>query len=152
MPERSQTLDHVGVNVPDLDQAVQFLQEAFAAQVVFRFDDITDPTGAAPGRLGALADASFSLAMLEIGGGRVELLSWRSARMDSGLPAADARGGMHLGISVPDIEAALDALRPRPDVEVIGEPVTFTHGATAGLTNAFARTSWGLLVELLQWP
>lgn len=152
MAEGAWSLDHVGVNVPDLDEAVEFLQDAFGARVVFRFDDIADPTGAAPRRLGALADASFSLAMVEIDGGRVELLSWRSARMEPGLPQADARGGVHLGISVPDLVAALEVLRARPDVTVLGEPVTFADGATAGLTNAFVRHSGGLLVELLQWP
>jgi catechol 2,3-dioxygenase-like lactoylglutathione lyase family enzyme len=145
-------LDHVGINVPDLDVAVDFLTGAFGASVLFRFDDIADATGAALRRLGAHPDAAFSLAMLEVGGARVELLSWRSPRTDGSIPVADAPGGMHLGISVPDIAESLEALRARPDVEVIGEPVTFDSGATAGLTNAFALTSWGLLIELLQWP
>lgn len=145
-------LDHVGISVPDLDVAVDFLAGAFGATVVFRFDGIADTTGAALRRLGADPDASFSLAMLEIGGGHVELLSWRSSRTDGSIPVVDAPGGMHLGISVTDIAKSLEALRDRPDVEVIGEPVTFDSGATAGLTNAFAVTSWGLLIELLQWP
>jgi catechol 2,3-dioxygenase-like lactoylglutathione lyase family enzyme len=152
MADVTGTLDHVGVNVPDLDVAVQFFQDAFGARLIFRFDGIHDPTGVAPGRLGALPDASFSLAMLEIGSARVELLSWRSARMTGGLPVADAPGGTHIGLAVQDIGSALEALRSRPDVFVVGEPVTFDSGATVGLTNAFARTSWGLLIELLQWP
>lgn len=152
MPSAPVALDHVGISVPDLDVAVDFLAEAFGASVLFRFDDIVDATGAVPRRLGAHPDASFSLVMLEIGSARVELLSWTSPRTDGSIPVVDAPGGVHLGISVPDIQQSLERLRDRPDTDVIGEPVTFDSGSTAGLTNAFALTSWGLLIELLQWP
>lgn len=152
MPEPRPGLHHVGIHVPHLDVAIDFLVDEFGARLEFRIDDIADPTGAAPARLGALPDAQFSLAMLEIGAGRVELLAWRSARNGGEAPAPDAPGGSHFAITVADLEATLESLRRREDVTVLGERVVFDSGPTRGLSNAFVRTSWGLLVELLHWP
>lgn len=144
-------LDHVGLVVPDLDQAVAFFSEVFGARLVFRMDRFIDPTGAASRRLGAKPGSGFALAMLAWGDHELELLQWWPAGEARG-SEPDAVGTAHVAVGVPDVSAALDVLRSVPGVEIIGEPVTFTEGPTPGLTNAFARAPWGLLIELMQWP
>ena len=47
--------------------------------------------------------------------------------------------------------ATVERLRVAPDVELLGQPVTFDAGPTPGLTNAFLRTGWGVLLELVDW-
>ena len=144
-------LDHVGLSVRDLDEAVDFFVRHFNARVAFRMEP--PPPGRASGadRLGVVADASFSLAMLELGGGRLELLQWWSGRSSGAPPEADEPGGSHVAVEVEDVASSLDALRQTEGIEVVGEPFTFAGGPTPGLTNAFVRAPWGTLVELVNW-
>ncbi|MFI0366551.1 VOC family protein [Actinomadura sp. 1N219] len=141
------TLDHVGMSVPDLDAAVAFLTVHFAAREVFRLPRVDGGAG----RLGAPDDAAFTLAMLDIGGARVELIQWWSPEATGMPPRADLPGGTHLGIEVDDLAGALAALAAVPGVGVVGRPVTFEDGPTPGMSNAFITTPWGALIELLSW-
>lgn len=144
-------VDHTGVTVTDLDAAVDFFVTWFGAEVVFRLERVDDPTGRAPARLGAPRDASFALAMLALGPARLELLQWWTPR-DPVRPAGPhAPGAAHVAIRVSDVAEALRRLAGAPGVEVVGGPVTFDSGPTPGLTNAFVRTSFGLLLELVDW-
>lgn len=153
----SARLDHAGVNVPDVDAAVAFLAAAFDAEVVFRMGPFGDPSGAAMRRIGAGGPELLEIAMLRIGDGCVELLGWSGPTrqptwpapgdLDSAAPLAG-----HLSVEVADVAGTLERLGAMPGVLVLGGPVTFTEGPTPGLTNAFVRTPWGLLVELVSWP
>jgi catechol 2,3-dioxygenase-like lactoylglutathione lyase family enzyme len=144
-------LDHVGLNVPDLDQAVTFFTEAFGATTVFRLGRTSDPEGGSMERLGAPREAAFELAMLELGSGRLELLRWWSVDQADREPRSSDVGACHVSVLVSDVTAAVEGLRTREGVRVLGEPVTFDAGATPGLTNAFVTTPWGALIELVNW-
>jgi catechol 2,3-dioxygenase-like lactoylglutathione lyase family enzyme len=144
-------LDHVGLNVPDLDQAVEFFTRRLGADVVFRLERFADPDGGSLTRLGAPATASLELAMLALGAGRLELLHWEDGSPTTAPPGAADTGGSHVAVEVADVGSALADLRAVPGVRVLGEPVTFTAGPTPGLTNAFATTPWGALLELVSW-
>jgi catechol 2,3-dioxygenase-like lactoylglutathione lyase family enzyme len=152
-------LDHVGFFVPDLGQAVGFFVDNFGARQLFRLER---PRGAGGGaaaadlstgseRLAAEAGAEFALAMLEVGNGRLELLQWWTGRAPGQVPEADQAGGAHIAVEVGDVRAELDRLRQVDGVSVVGEPVDFSAGPTPGLTNAFLRAPWGLLIELVRW-
>jgi catechol 2,3-dioxygenase-like lactoylglutathione lyase family enzyme len=143
--------DHVGMSVPDLDTAVDFFVRGFGARPQFRMDRPTDDAVMGAERLGLASHVQFALAMLELGGSRIELLQWWPARGSSTPPDADLAGGSHVALDVADVAAALKVLRSFEGVEVVGEPVTFAPGATPGLTNAFVRTPWGALIELVTW-
>lgn len=144
-------LDHVGLNVPDLDEAIDFFASQFNARVKFRLGPVSDPDGGSMERLGADRMAQFELAMLEIGAGRLELLRWW-VRPDHEAPFSGSDvGSSHVAIAVSDVSVALARLRDTEGVRVIGEPVTFTSGATPGLTNAFVTSPWGSLIELVDW-
>ncbi|WP_427015656.1 VOC family protein [Pseudarthrobacter sp. P1] len=144
-------LDHVGLCVPDLEQATAFFVEAFGATVVFRLDRIRDPEGGSMQRIGANRAAEFEAVMLEMAGGRLELLQWWSGESRAEQPAAMDVGASHLAMQTPDLRATLAVLRQMPGVVVMGEPVTFLEGATPGLSNAFVRTPWGTILELVNW-
>lgn len=143
--------DHVGLSVPDLEAAVGFFVECFGAKVVFRLDPPATPGPVGAERLGADKDASFALAMLSLGGARIELLQWWSPKARGPAPLVESRGGSHVAVEVADVGEALSRLAEVAGVSVVGEPVTFTEGPTPGLTNAFARAPWGALIELVSW-
>lgn len=144
-------LDHIGLNVPDLEQAVNFFTEAFGATTVFRLGRINDLEGGSMERLGAPREAAFELVMLQLGTGRLELLRWWNPNQADRAPQSSDIGACHVAVQVSDVAATLESLRAREGVQVLGEPVTFDTGATSGLTNAFVTTPWGTLIELVNW-
>jgi methylmalonyl-CoA epimerase len=130
---RSKGIHHVGVAVPDLDEAVATWERLFGAEVVSRE---------------TVSDQGVATALLELGSGRVELL----APLGDDTPVGkflDRRGpGMHhLAIEVDDIAVELQRLaaegaelideQPRPGVE--GRPIAFVHPHATG----------GVLAELV---
>lgn len=146
------TLDHIGINVPDVRRAADFLITAFGAVEEFAIGPFSDPSGAAMTRIGAPGDCSLELVMLRLATGNIELLGWGGPQVAS--PAADHSaviGGAHLAIEVDDIAETLARLGVLPGVEVLSQPLTFTDGPTAGLSNAFVRSDTGLLIELVNW-
>ncbi|HVB70486.1 MAG TPA: VOC family protein [Acidimicrobiales bacterium] len=149
--ETARRVDHVGVSVPDLDRAVDFFVHVFGASVAFRMDRPSPGTTMGSERLGVAPDAQFSLAMLTFGSTSLEVLQWWPERSDARPPDADLPGGTHVSLAVDDVASALERLRRVNGVEIVGDPVTFPAGATPGLTNAFLRTPWGALIELVAW-
>lgn len=135
-------LDHAGITVPDLDEAVEFFRTGFGAEALFALGPVRGAD-----RLGVDAESWFELVMLDIGGGKLELLHWQGGNP----PRQDCSGGTHIGIEVASVAEVLERVREIPGVHVHGEPVEFTEGATPGLTNAFIATPWGSLIELLGW-
>lgn len=143
--------DHVGLNVPDLDQAIAFFVDAFGATEVFRIAPFSDEEGGSMERLGAAREAAFELVMLQLGSGRLELLRWWSPDPADRLLRSSDVGASHIAMQVANVALAVEKLRTREGVRVLGEPVTFETGATPGLTNAFVTTPWGALIELVNW-
>lgn len=147
-------VDHLGLTVPDLDEAVGFFTAHLDAEVVFRLGRFIDESGEAPARLGADPSASFALAMLRVGDAEIELLQWWPAleSADDGTNAPNRVGAAHLALSVADVAETYERLCAVPGVRRLGSPVTFSGDPTDGLTNAFVATPWGLLIELMGWP
>ena len=130
---RSKGIHHVGVAVPDLDEAVATWGRLFGAEVVLR-ETVTDQ--------------GVETALLQVGDGRVELLAPLGADTPVG-KFLDRRGpGMHhLAIEVDDVAIELERLasggaelidaRPRRGIE--GRPIAFVHPHATG----------GVLAELV---
>jgi catechol 2,3-dioxygenase-like lactoylglutathione lyase family enzyme len=132
-------LDHVGLNVADLDAMSAWYCKALDLAIEFEF--ALDP---------ALVGCDFRGAMLRSADGwRLELLCRSESR--PGLQAADpveaalTRGFGHVAFDVPDVDAAYDALvglgatdrmSPRPSPE-------------PGVRMAYVADPEGNLVELL---
>ena len=129
------TLDHVGLNVADLDTMTTWYAGALGLEVEFEF---------------ALDDVDFRGVMLRSASGfRIELLhrAGNAAGMQPASPvdAALTRGFGHVAFDVPDVDAAYAALvesgaaermSPRPSPE-------------PGVRMAYIADPEGNLVELL---
>lgn len=143
-------LDHAGLPVTDLAASLEFFVTCLGARVIFRLEPPAPGESSGAERLGEPVGDQFSLAMLELGGGRIELVQWWRDGL-SRTPSAGPPGGAHLALEVADVQDVLRSLRATAGVTVLGEPVTFGHGPTPGLTNAFLRTPGGVLLELVNW-
>ncbi|MFF5987990.1 methylmalonyl-CoA epimerase [Prauserella flavalba] len=132
------TIDHVGVAVPDLDEAIAFYAENFGLEATHT--EVNEEQGVREAMLHAPGDSA---------GPAVQLLA--PLRPDSTIGKfLDTRGPglQQLAYRVTDIEAAAQALRakglrllyPEPRRGTAGSRVNFVHPKDAG----------GVLVELVE--
>jgi catechol 2,3-dioxygenase-like lactoylglutathione lyase family enzyme len=143
--------DHVGLTVPDLDQAVSFFVEVLGATEQARFAVRDNPEVMEHG-IGVHPQASLDAVLLRLTPGlSVELFQYRAPGQDTRMPAVSDIGGHHLCIVVDDLDAALAELRGRPDVRA-GNPGRVSYGPHAGGRWLYFRTSWGLVIELIADP
>jgi methylmalonyl-CoA/ethylmalonyl-CoA epimerase len=127
-------IDHLGIAVTSLDEALAFYRDALGLDVSARE---------------VVEDQGVTVAMLPVGESRVELLEPTASDTPVGKFLARRGPGLHhVCYSVPDIDAALDRLRSsgarlvdeRPRVGAGGHLVAFVHPSATG----------GVLVELVQ--
>ena len=144
---------HVGVTVPDLDEAVAFFTGALGGDLLYREGPFRDDGPWMTDHLGVDRGDVLRLAAVRLGPStNVELLEYRGADADAA-PASNAHAGtVHLALYVDDLDAALGYLRRQPGVAVQGEPTRLVQGPTAGLTFVYVRAPWGLQLELLTYP
>ncbi len=145
-------VDHVGVTVPDLDEAERFLVDVLGAVHVYtlgakRSDDdwMTVQLGVHPRTV--IREIRF----YRLGSGtNLEVFQYDAADGQAGPPRNSDIGGHHLALYVDDLDAAVEHLRAH-GVEVMGEPVA-SAGASAGQRWIYFRAPWGLQLELVSFP
>jgi methylmalonyl-CoA/ethylmalonyl-CoA epimerase len=127
-------IDHVGVAVEDLDQAIALHEQAYGLEMVHR--EVVEEQG-------------VEAVLLDVGSSHVELL--RPLQPDTAVGrflATRGPGLHHVAYRVDDIESALDALRDRglqlidetPRVGIRDSRVAFVH----------PRSTGGVLTEIVQ--
>jgi catechol 2,3-dioxygenase-like lactoylglutathione lyase family enzyme len=145
-------VDHIGVSVPDLDEAISFFVDVFGFEVVLRAGPYDNFGYVWPGEDGP-EQANLRLAVLRQGDHNVELLEYsgRSAGDLSPAPRPADPGGMHLALYVEDIYEAEARLKGRSDIRFLCPVEKEQGGPLDGLDWAYLLTSWGLVIELIRW-
>lgn len=150
-----ETLDHVGVTVPDLDEAVAFFVDVLGAQDWYREGPSADDGDLMWRALRVHPCASVRLAMLKLGSTTtVELLEYTvpPGEATDVPPRNSDHSAAHIGLRVRDIDAAAIYLRTVAGVDVLEGPVTVEGGPSDGLRWLYFVTPWGLTMELVQLP
>jgi catechol 2,3-dioxygenase-like lactoylglutathione lyase family enzyme len=147
-------VDHVGITVPDLDEAIAFFTEVLGCELLWRIDGIEDPEGAwMSTRLNVHPDASMDVAMLRCGPTtNVELFQYEAPDQKKDIPKNSDHGASHLAFYVTDIRAAVTYLERHPGVKVLGKPETEQQGPTKGHEWVYFLTPWGMQMEVICWP
>jgi methylmalonyl-CoA/ethylmalonyl-CoA epimerase len=133
-------IDHVGVAVPDLDQAIEFYQRVFGMRCVHQ--ETNEEQGVREAMLAVGPDAS---------GGCVQLLAPLNERstiakfLDRSGP-----GLQQVAYEVTDVAAAGEALRARGVRLLYDEPRRGT--AESRINFVHPKDAGGVLVELVQKP
>lgn len=149
-------IHHLGVTVPDLDAATDFLRAAIGAR--WCYDGLTreDPPREGPEverMLGLPKGARIvRQRMLRIGNGPgLEVFEIESPRQQ---PAAGLQdfGLNHLAVYCDDMDAAVARMKAAG-----GELLSEVHGNsrhedTPGNASVYARAPWGMLIELQSIP
>ncbi len=146
-------VEHIGLTVPDLEQATTFFAAAFDAEMIY--DMIDEPLGgpAIEKGLGVPEGAVITaIRMLRLGNGpNLELFTY------SGVPQRDPvrpsdYGLQHFCVYVDDIDAAAEQLESAGGL-LLSSPGELPGGdAGAGNRYVYARTPWGSTVELVTYP
>jgi catechol 2,3-dioxygenase-like lactoylglutathione lyase family enzyme len=144
-------IDHVALTVPNLDEAVGFFVEVLGGHIVQRMGPFPSRSGTsdAPDRFGRHPDTHvISLAMVRVGASVFELMEFFSPDQRRDLPRWSDLGSYHVAVRVDDVDDAAEHVRAA-GLEILGD---VGPGPEAGMQVLFARTPWGLIVELLSYP
>lgn len=148
----ARSVDHVGVNVPDLGAAIAFFTDVLGAELLFEAGPFQDLEGEwMAEQLGVHPRAILHLAMMRLGPTlNVELMQYHvPGNSPQPVTFADPGAG-HLAIYVDDIEKAVAYLAKQPGVSVLGQ-ITKLEGElpNAGTSLIFVSTPIGILLELI---
>ncbi|MDY1035747.1 VOC family protein [Enterobacteriaceae bacterium RIT714] len=150
-------IDHIGITVPDIEQATLFFETVFSAQIIYRSvepdsENIDDEAQQNTLRLfpGTKIRAIRMLAMPH--GPGIELFEMHGPEQHS--PARPSDFGLqHFAVYVDDFKEVIDRFTAAGG-EMFTEPKPLTFPAERGEGNAFCygKTPWGSVVELISWP
>ncbi|PAF28936.1 VOC family protein [Paenibacillus sp. 7516] len=150
-------IDHIGITVPDVEQATVFLQQAFGARLVY--DNITpqDPPQEGPEaerKLGLRPGAKAThIRMLSVGeSASIELFQFGNTEQNDPARASDF-GVQHVALYVDQMENAVKRFTEAGG-ELLSEPSALSGPIEGGEGNQFVygRAPWGMLIELISYP
>lgn len=151
-------LDHVGLTVLDLDEGVRFYCSLLQAKEIFRlgpFDSRELP--AVDGKDWSMAfvnvaDASFTLAMLELpNGSRVELFQYDRPTDRNPVPPRNCDiGGHHIAFKVTDLDSVLSK-GSSLGLRFMAGPIAIDEGPAAGQRIIYCLDPWGNQLELVEY-
>ena len=145
--------DHIGLTVPDLEQAVTFFRELLGASELYRAGPFQADDDWMQKHLGVHPRAVIrQLAVVRLGTGPdLELFEYGAPDQKRNAPANSDIGAAHLAFYVDDMGAAVRELRAR-GLTILGEPMTMQEGPSSGLTWLYFLSPWGLQLELVSAP
>lgn len=146
--------DHIGITVPDLEEATRFFVDVLGAERFYDLGPFGDDKGEwMKNQLGVHPRARVEkLRFLRLGQNlNLELFQYTAPDQRREAPRNSDIGAQHIALYVDDFHAALAYLRGH-GVEIMGEPVVRDSGPSAGQTWVYFRTPWGLQMELLSYP
>lgn len=144
--------DHVGITVPDLEQATRFFVEVLGAERFYDLGPFASNDDWMTTNLGVDRTARAKIRFLRLGYGlNIELFEYTAPDQRSTPPRNSDIGGHHLALYVDDFATALDYLRA-VGVQIMGQPTHRTSGPSAGQTWIYFLTPWGLQMELVSYP
>jgi catechol 2,3-dioxygenase-like lactoylglutathione lyase family enzyme len=151
-------MDHVGITIRNLDEAVIFYSTLLGAKEIFRlgpFDardfDAVDGKDWAEAHVN-VKDGRFTLAMLEYGNGsRLELFQYdRPDDRREAPPKNSDLGGHHIAFKVIDLDKVLE-LRDLFSLRFLAGPIEITEGPAAGQRIIYVLDPWDNQLELVEY-
>ena len=146
-------LDHVGITVPDIEEATRFLVDVIGCEYLYTLGPLQDSEGS------WMADhlnvhpraVARTIRFFRCGANPViEVFEYSSPDQNMKPPRNSDVGGHHVALYVADLDAAVEYLH-RHDVEVLGPPTT-SVGPHTGQRWVYFLAPWGAQFELVSYP
>ena len=147
-------MDHVGLTVPDIDEAVAWFEDVMGASAPLSFGPISDPQGTLMhDLLGVDRSAAIDrITVLRIGhSANIELFQYEAPNQLHTHPRNSDWSGHHIAFYVTDIDTAVAYMEGKGVEKFLG-PFPLTAGPAAGQTINYFRTPFGTDVELISYP
>lgn len=145
-------MDHVGFNVPDLDQAVKFFTDVMGFHKIYEEGKLPlDANGKSAFKIRPNGEITH-IAMMATGyGSNIELFEFQSPNRNMERPMTDDIGWYHIAFYTKNMTKSVAYLKSK-SVEFIGAPIEHKDGPNGGLTGVYFKTPWGLMIELVSYP
>lgn len=146
-------LDHIGLSVPNLEEAIEFFTEVFECELIFIAGPYDTTGWIWPGEFEP-ESLSLRLAVLRQADIlNIELLEYtnRSREIPNRAPRPADPGGNHLAFFVEDIHGFEQRLRERGDIHFMNATETEQGGPIEGTEWCYFLTPWGQTIELIRW-
>ena len=141
-------IDHVGMNVPDIDAATRFFSELVGAKVI---------SDMSPGKIpdqwktqfrwhGSSELQRFVMLQLTVGA-KLELFQYQGAEINHAQPHGDDAGASHFALRTDDIDQSLSLLKSK-NVTILNDPITNADG----VRWFYFQAPWGSQIELVSLP
>ena len=150
-------IDHVGLTVPDIEEAARFFTEALGAEPLYEMAPSQPPTDEnlrlEQAQLGTRPGTRWRRAlMMRLGDGPcIELFDYEDPNRRPAVTATDL-GVQHFAIYVDDIDAVKDRMVAAGATSMEGPSPL--NGPEAGEGNRwlYVQAPWGGLIELVTYP
>jgi catechol 2,3-dioxygenase-like lactoylglutathione lyase family enzyme len=144
-------IDHIGLTVPDINQAIEWYEDILGAEAPLTFGPFEGAF--LEGALNVVPGTGiYQITTLRIGhSAGIELFEYHSTGQRHDVPLNSDWSGHHIAFYVTDIDAAVEYMDSRGVDRLFG-PFTLTGGDAAGQSINYFRTPWGSFIEFISYP
>jgi catechol 2,3-dioxygenase-like lactoylglutathione lyase family enzyme len=147
-------VDHVGITVPDIDEAIAWFEEVMGCGAPLTFGPFSDPVGTfMQDLLGVHPRAVIEqVTMIRCGhSANIELFEYDAPDQLHTFPKNSDWAGHHIAFYVTDIAAAVAHMQSHGVEKLLG-PLPVTEGPAAGQSINYFRAPFGTYIELISYP
>ena len=147
-------VNHIGLTVPDMTEAVNFFTDVLGCEKATSFGPFRDDAGTF---MQDLLDVDPRAVVNEITlmrcgfGSNIELFSYDAPDQKTVRPRNSDIGGHHIAFYVDDIEAAAAYFKDKGIRTLMG-PFPVNEGPAAGQSIIYFFAPWGLQMEAISFP
>ena len=144
--------DHIGITVPDLKQAVDFLVNVIGCEAFYKLGPFKADNDWMEVHLNVNPRAEIpTMQLVRCGHGtNFEVFQWSSPEQKTTPPRNSDAGGHHIAFYVDDMAKAVAHLK-KHNVKMYGEPTVMGEGPSAGETWMYFLSPWGMQMELVTY-
>lgn len=145
-------VDHVGINVPNMNEALEFFTDVLGFTPVTTLGPVPlDDTWKKTNRMQP-GTGPVTIKMVMAGtGASIELFEYKDNKGSAVQPGGDDIGASHIAFYTDDINKSVEYLKSKK-VSFLGEPFLMPSGDTQGETWVYFLTPWGSKMELVSYP
>jgi len=147
-------VNHIGLTVPDIEQAETFFADVLGCQKATSFGPFRDDSGTFMQDLLDVDPRAVvnQITLMRCGfGSNIELFSYDAPDQETVRPRNSDIGGHHIGFYVDDIDAAAAYFKDKGIRTLMG-PFPVNEGPAAGQSIIYFFAPWGLQMEAISFP
>ena len=144
--------DHIGITVPDLQQAVDFLVNVIGCEAFYKLGPFKAENDWMEVHLNVNPKAEIpTMQLVRCGHGtNLEVFQWSSPDQKNTPPRNSDAGGHHIAFFVDDMAKAVAHLK-KHNVKMFGDPTVMGEGPSAGESWMYFSAPWGVQMEIVSY-